>query len=376
MTVALASVTTSRAGAAPTPATVASTDAVGIALARIPAAVAPGDKLDLVLRLTGSMAKLILRVSVHSAVTSRTAFADMIAGGDPGAVLDDVSVAAGFLPRTSTGTTEVPIRVQGPNEQNDAGRLAVGGTGVYPLTISLSPPDADPVADIQTWLVVADQSLNTPLSFAWVWQLVGEPLTSTNRAAVKATVETNGRLGRAAQALEAADGIPLSLVLGPETFETWAAIAEKDAEAKGFDAVRAAVADETRRQVLATPYVPLDLPSLEAAGLAGDVVHDLRVGTDTVESVLGVLPDPRTVVLDPVDAGALAIADDAFAQRIIVRENAVRPVPHVLTPRAPSASPPEVTSTPWPRATRSSTGSSAARAHAPSGPNDSSRVSR
>ena len=203
------------------------------------------------------------------------------------------------------------------------------------MTISLSPPDADPVASVETWLVVADQSLNTPLSFAWVWQLVGEPLTSTNRAVVKATVETNGRLGRAAQALEAADGIPLSLVLGPETFETWAAIAEKDAEAKGFDAVRAAVADETRRQVLATPYVPLDLPSLEAAGLAGDVVHDLRVGTDTVESVLGVLPDPRTVVLDPVDAGALAIADDAFAQRIIVRENAVRPVPHVLTPARP-----------------------------------------
>ena len=113
MTVALASVTTSRAGAAATPTTVASTDAVRIALARTPAAVAPGDNLDLVLRFTGSTANLILRVSVHSAVTSRTAFADMIAGGDPGDVLDDVSVPVGFLPRTPTGNTEVPIRLQG-----------------------------------------------------------------------------------------------------------------------------------------------------------------------------------------------------------------------------------------------------------------------
>ena len=322
-------------GAAQAPTTVAGAAAVRIALARTPAAVAPGENFSLVLRLNGPTTNLILRVSVHSAVTSRTAFADTIAGGDPGDVVDDVSVPVSYLPRTPTGNTEVPIGLEGPDQEGDPNRLAVDGTGVYPMTISLSPPDADPVASIQTWLAVADQQLTTRLSFAWVWQLVGTPLTSTNRAVVQATVEPEGRLGRAARALAAADGVPLSLVLGPETFETWATIAEKDDKAEGIETVRSAVADEARRQVLGTPYVPLDLPSLEAAGLAGDVVHYLRLGTDTVESVLGVLPDPRTVVLDPVDAGALAIADEAFAQRIIVRENAVRPVPHVLTPARP-----------------------------------------
>jgi len=156
LTVAIASVTTSGAAVAATPTTVASTDAVRIALARTPAAVAPGDNLDLVVRFTGSTANLILRVSVHSAVTSRTRFADTIAGGDPGEVLDDVSIPVAFLPRTPTGNTEVPIGLQDPNQQREPSRLSVHGTGVYPMTISLSPPDADPVASVETWLVVAE----------------------------------------------------------------------------------------------------------------------------------------------------------------------------------------------------------------------------
>jgi hypothetical protein len=304
-------------------------------LGRVPASVRPGSDLGLRVRLGGPASDLVLRVSVHSAITSRTAFADTIAGNGRDDVVDDVSVPVAFLPRTRRGDTVVPIGLQDPGKPRDLRRLAVGGTGVYPLTISLSPLNGDPVASVDTWLVVAERPLDTPLSFAWVWQLVGTPLTSTNRARVQASVETTGRLGRAAQALDAADGVPLSLVLGPETFETWASIAADDKDAAGLETVRAAVGNQTGRQVLATPYVPLDIPSLEAAGLAGDVVRDLRVGTDTIESVLGVLPDPRTVLLDPVDAGALGIASDAFAHRIIVRDRAVRPVTHRLTPARP-----------------------------------------
>jgi hypothetical protein len=306
-----------------------------MSLVQVPATVRPGGNLDLRLRLTGPTSPLLLRVSVHSAITSRTAFADTIAGDGQGDVVDDVSVPVAFLPR-GHGDTIVRIGIQDPDQPRDPTRLGRFGTGVYPLTISLSPAGGDPVASIETWLVVAAAKLDQPLSFAWVWQLLGTPRTSTNRAEVQATVEPSGRLGRAAQALAAANGVPLSLVLGPETFETWAKIAVKDVPAAtGMNAVRAALADGAGRQVLATPYVPLDLPSLNAAGLAGEVVRDLRIGADTVESVLGVLPDPRTVVLDPVDAAALNLSRDAFAQRFVVRESAVKPVPHALTPARP-----------------------------------------
>lgn len=304
-----------------------------IRLDRAPAWVEPGADFDLRFRLTGRTAALILRVSVHPAITSRTAFSDTLAGAGTSRVIDALSAPVAFLPRTRSGETVVPIGLQSPDRQRDFRRLSVQHTGVYPLTISLSPPNADPVASVETWLVVAQQTLSSRLSFAWVWQLVGTPLTSSNRARVQAAVDPAGRLGRAAQALQTAGTVPLSLVLGPETFETWARIAAHDAgAATGLSDVRAAVADETRRQVLATPYVPLDLPSIEAAGMAGNVVRDLRVGADTVQSVLSVLPDPRTVLLDPVDAAALRLVRDAFGQRIVVREKSVLPVAHVLTP--------------------------------------------
>ena len=307
-----------------------------ITLAREPAWVAPGSDFSLGVRLNGPTANLVLRVTVHPAITSRTAFSDTLVGKGDSRVVDDVSVAVAYLPRTRTGEYTVPIGLQDPDSQRDFRRISVHSSGVYPITVSLSPQNADPVAKVDTWLVVAQQTLETRLSFAWVWQLVGTPLTSANRAQVQAGLEPGGRLGRAAQALGSAGTVPLSLVLGPETFETWERIAAHDSgAASGLASVRAAVTDETRRQVLATPYVPLDVPALAAAGLENNVVRDLRVGADATQTVLGVLPDPRTVVIDPINLNALTLARDAFAQRVVVRETAVRPVAHMLTPARP-----------------------------------------
>ncbi len=307
-----------------------------IALEAVPASVTPGADVHLHVELTGATAGLVLRVSAHPAITSRTAFSDTLAGkGDP-QVLDDVSRPVTFLPRAADGQTIVPLGLQDPGQPRDTTRLNVKHSGVYPLTISLSPPNADPVASVDTWLVVAEQPIESRLSFAWVWQLIGPPLTSTNRAAVQASIDPGGRLDRAAQALDQAGSVPLSLVLGPDTFATWAEFAQHDRlAASGLDKVRAALAEPANRQVLATPYVPLDVPSLDAAGLAETVVSDLHTGSDTIKSVLGVLTDPGTVFLDPVDAGALGIYRDAFAQRFVLRERSVVPVPHELTPARP-----------------------------------------
>jgi Family of unknown function (DUF6049) len=328
------------AGAATTGSTASSgpggTTGPTITLGSAPAWVAPGATFHLHVGLTGATSGLLLRVSAHPAITSLTAFSDTIAGKGDAEVLDDISLPVVFLPRASDGQTIVPVTLQDPDQPRDVNQLNVKHSGVYPLTISLSPPNADPIASVTTWLVVAEQPLATHLSFAWVWQLVGTPLTSTNRAVVQAAIDPGGRLDRAAQAVDEAGRTSISLVLGPETFETWARLAAHDqAAAIGLAKVRAALADESDRQVLATPYVPLNVPSLEAAGLAGNVVADLRAGADSVESVLGVVPDPRTVLLDPVDAGTLSLYRDAFAQRFIVREKAVVPVPHVLTPARP-----------------------------------------
>jgi hypothetical protein len=319
---------------APSATTTPASNAPHIVVDGMPAFVTVGSTFHVAIRLTGADASnLIVRVSVHPAITSRTAFSDTLGGnGDPD-VVDDVSFPTAYLPRSGADRM-LPIALQDPSQPHDATRLSVHRTGVYPLTLSLSPPGGDPVATTTTWMVIAQETLAERLSFAWVWQVEGAPLMSENRAALQRAVDPSGRLGRAAQVLGAADGVPLSLVIGPETVESWANIARHDeGAATGLAELRAAVSDENRRQVLATPYVPLDVPSLEAAGLAGGFVDDVRLGTEAVQRVLDVVPDPRTVVLDPIDAGALSLAhDQAFAQRFVVREHSVVPVSHVLTP--------------------------------------------
>ncbi len=334
-TLAAAAPAATPAASATTAAPVASA-AVTMTLEQVPASVPVAGHLHIHIHLAGPASGMIVRVSAHDAITSRTGFSDILAGHDPGPVVDSVSIPFVYLPTVSSGIRDILVPLQDPSRSLRPGELGVVHTGVYPLTISLSPPNGDPVASVQTWLVVAQQTLAARLSFAWVWQLVGTPLTSANGKQVDAAVQPDGRLGHAATALSEADGVPLSLVLGPETFETWARIASKDpAAAQGFDAVRAAVGDESHRQVLATTYVPLDIPSLEAAGSAGDVVADVRIGTDAIDTALGVLPDPRTVLLDPVDSQSVQIAHEAFAERFVVRDDAVVPVPHVLTPARP-----------------------------------------
>ncbi|HEY5013088.1 MAG TPA: hypothetical protein VIK61_10340, partial [Acidimicrobiia bacterium] len=175
--------------------TVTSVATPTITLAHEPAWVAPGSDFSLGVRLTGPVAHLILRVTVHPAITSRTGFSDTLAGRGDNRVVDDVSVAVAFLPRTRTGEYTVPIGLQDPDSKRDFRRVSVHSSGVYPITVSLSPQNADPVTKIDTWLVVAQQPIESPLSFAWVWQLVGTPLTSTNQAEVQATVGPDGRLG-------------------------------------------------------------------------------------------------------------------------------------------------------------------------------------
>ena len=192
LTLALAAVTASvtTSSAAETPTTVAGAAAVRIALARTPAAVAPGENFSLVLRLNGPTTNLILRVSVHSAITSRTAFADTIAGGDPGDVVDDVSVPVAFLPRTPTGNTDVPIGLQDPDQagrpepaRGRRHRRLPDDDLAEPARRAIRSRASRPGSPSPT------SKLTTRLSFAWVWQLVGTPLTSTNRAEVQATVE-------------------------------------------------------------------------------------------------------------------------------------------------------------------------------------------
>ena len=72
-------------------------------------------------------------------------------------------------------------------------------------------------------------------------------------------------------------------------------------------------------QLLPAPYVPIDLTSLEAAGLGSQLPNQLRTGAQVLEQLTNVSPSSRTAFVDPVDAAALASVRDLLVDRVAVR---------------------------------------------------------
>ena len=137
--------------------------------------------------------------------------------------------------------------------------------------------------------------------------------------AVVSELAPGGRLGQIATLLDDAAPMPLTLQVGPETLESWNALAQTNPRlAAGVTSVKEAAA-RTNVQLLPAPYVPIDLTSLEAAGLGSQLPNQLRTGAQVLEQLTNVSPSSRTAFVDPVDAAALASVRDLLVDRVAVR---------------------------------------------------------
>ena len=107
-----------------------------------------------------------------------------------------------------------------------------------------------------------------------------------------------------AGALESVPDVPVVLDPTPETLD---ALTASDTGREALSSLRNSVGD---RQLLAGPYVPVDMPALLGAQLGDEAGAQLTAGSDVVAQRLlaaGQRPDPRTwVVRDPVDQESLA----------------------------------------------------------------------
>src|SRR4029077_13135367 len=157
---------------------------------------------------------------------------------------------------------------------------ALGDNGVFPLEVDLRSDADESLAHFVTHVVVAPVgaggalTVGQPLNVAWVWPLQAEPAYVANipiNPETLADLKLTGRLGRQAVQLLGATDVPLTLAPSPETLDAWAALGQKLPELDaGAKAVRASVA-QGNKQVLAGPFVPLDLPSIVRGDLQ-DVV--------------------------------------------------------------------------------------------------------
>src|SRR5207248_7791640 len=104
-----------------------------------------------------------------------------------------------------------------------------------------------------------------------------------------------------------------------------------------------AVLDDLRsarqgREVVAQPYVPIDLSTMVHAGLDEEVASQRRRGTDAATAALGVRPDTRTWLADDhLDDEGLARQQDMQIDRVVVPEAALTSARLQLTLAQPFA---------------------------------------
>jgi len=335
----LAVVTTAGPGRAQTSPTGAAPAPAGVRLVGQTPWVAPAGTFTMRLRLEDRSATttpgVAVALRVHQSVTTRSAFDAAIDDGDLGGLLDQPErIPVAGLPRTGA-TVTLRLGLTGSDLRP---ALAVRRPGVYPIEVSLTGPGA-PAGSFVTWLVVVDPDAppTAPLLLAMVWPVVAPPATlpdGTADPAVTAQMGPGGRLDRITTLLVRPQRIPLSLVVGPETAEAWARRAEKTpTDAAGIDRLRRAVGTGTT-EILPAPYVPIDAPSLAAAGLGDRIASEYELGADALRRSIGRGPGRAgsPALVDPVDDAVLDRLRDRLVTRVAVRDERLEPVAHQYTP--------------------------------------------
>jgi hypothetical protein len=304
--------------------------------------VAPGTGFLMRFDATGVPAGAEVAVTVHDALQSRTAFDDSVDGGNLPTTRDRPTFRFDELPADpATGQRVLTLPTAG-----------LGDNGVFPVEVDLRSQAEESLAHFVTHVVVApvaaDGTLTVgrPLNVAWVWPLQAEPAyvdaTPPVNKDTLADLALTGRLGRQALQLLTNPDVPLTLAPSPETLDAWAVIGNGSPELEaGADAVRQA-ATSGRNQVLAGPFVPLDLPSIvrgnlqdEVTSVAGTRPGELTRGVATLEQFLGFHVDSGTALPGHLDATSLGILQSASVRQLVVDGDALVPIAEKYTPAHP-----------------------------------------
>ncbi len=295
-----------------------------IRLVAAPAFVSVGSDAEFSIVTTNADGSEIITIEVHPPIDDREELAAVIGGADLGDVLGRRTARLDELGDKST--TVIGIGTQGL-DGTDNDKVFLERSAVHPVRITIGPPGEAPADEIVTYLVAVDDDRPDPLPVALVMPIHAPPLRLPDETRDEEVLDQwhrGGRLERIASEIADHPEIPLTLSIGAETVESWAEVADDDAGVKeGFDALADATRSENR-QVLATPYVRLHLPSLEEADLSEEVAVQHRAGASALDTALGLRVDTRTAQLSAADEASLTtLREDVFVDRVVIPEAAV-----------------------------------------------------
>jgi len=281
------------------------------------------------LHVEGALPGASIWVVAHQALSSRSAFDGSLEDEELGGTADTVVVPVDALPLDADGNRDLTLRLEVVEGTRLAETLGARRAGVYPLEIELRDDDDQTQAGFVTYLVVvaaagADGAITTPLDVAWVWPLSAQPATLPGDGPdpdVMRQLRPDGRLGRQAAALDRTAGVPITIVPGPETLEAWEEnAAHEPALAEGVTAIRRALG---AHQVIASTYVPVDLPSLLRAAMNGAVDAQIVNGDEALRRSFGSRIDPLTALVRPVDSATINRLRAGGVDRVIIETDAL-----------------------------------------------------
>ncbi|HEU0171624.1 MAG TPA: DUF6049 family protein [Acidimicrobiales bacterium] len=235
----------------------------------------PGEAYTVDLRVTGAPAGATLELVVHDLVGSRAEFREAL-DGELGGTEHTVAPQAVDALTTSPGVAQIGFTA-GP------GGVSLPSRGVYPVELRLRA-GGEIVASTVTYLAYLTPGDFPPLEVGVVVEIAAPPALQPD-GTTELSPESSAHARQRIEAVEAAGPTPLTLAPLPETVEGLADAGGEDAAL--VDRLRQLAAT---RQVLARPFVDIDLASLQDAGLESEAYAQSDGGANVARSRLAVEP--------------------------------------------------------------------------------------
>jgi hypothetical protein len=263
-----------------------------------------------------------LTVNVYEALSARSEFQAALAGDVPGApyVTPEEAVPLAGLEPDPAGGVDVDIPV------NQPGSNASFNTGVYPVQVFLEKDDVRVGNPLTTFLVYAgaDARNLVPLEAALVVPLA-------TQVSIQPRTAQPGILAGPVSAELQADIAALDRHRAPVTLEadvpTLEALADgsKAGAASGKELASAVGAGD---ELLPSPALPLDIPSLVASHLTAYLQAQLSTGNANLGSLLGRSPSWATWAFPGgIDASSAAALARLGARQLVVPESDLSQLP-------------------------------------------------
>jgi hypothetical protein len=272
-----------------------------------------------------------IEVTAYPRLVTRTSF-DQAAAGDLGQAspvwIGQESV--GGAPHAHRGGVWARIPVDtslSPDDLETSLPFDPGDqSGVYPVRIQVLGPDYVAVgATVSTFLVYDAGGTGAPrLSTAVTVGVGATPALSSGLLPTAPVAAVSKSLSQLVAALDVTPAVPITLAVSPETAQALARGTATDRTTLGR--LRALV--HGGDQLLAEPYAPVSLASLDASGLDDQIGNQLREGAGVLSALFGAAPSMRTWVIDDrIDDATLQILRTAGLRDLVVPDDAMSPLP-------------------------------------------------